>query len=162
MFPPIYFYHKKRNVNTNKNINFFCKKEPPLNMTVSNVTDDGTIHVLEGTQITLSCYVGSGVPEELMTWISNDILLNNGGPGYLEYIFIPKRIDHMRYFTCSASNDNTHEPLSQRVQLEVVCKYITTNVPCPGFSKFSLENKKVEKNLACFDKKMYSKLNVCI
>lgn len=91
-------------------------------MTVSNVSADGTIHVLEGTKITLSCYVASGVPDERMTWISNDILLNNGGPGYLGYIFIPTRIDHLRYFTCSASNGNKFEPLYQRVQLKVVCK----------------------------------------
>ncbi|CAC5416675.1 unnamed protein product [Mytilus coruscus] len=55
-------------------------------------------------KLTLTCNVNSGKPEETIFWIKNETVVSSGGPGSLQYTFIPQQEDNLQIYTCKANN----------------------------------------------------------
>lgn len=77
---------------------------------------------VEGHQMTLTCNVNSGTPKETMFWIKNGNIVSSGGPGTLEYHFIPKREDNFQNYSCTANNTLNRIALRENIQLILTCK----------------------------------------
>lgn len=79
---------------------------------------------IEGQQMTLTCHVNSGTPRETMFWIKEGIEVSSGGPGRLEYTFVPEREDNFQNYTCTANNTLHSIALRENIQLRLTCKFI--------------------------------------
>lgn len=77
---------------------------------------------IEGQQMTLTCDVNSGKPDETIFWMTNEKVVSSGGPGRLKYTFIPKLDDHLQIYTCKANNSLKSVPLEKKVQLRLTCE----------------------------------------
>lgn len=79
---------------------------------------------IEGQQMTLTCNVNSGIPKETMFWIKEGKEVSSGGPGRLEYTFVPEREDNFQNYTCTANNTLHSTVLLENIQLRLTCKCI--------------------------------------
>lgn len=78
---------------------------------------------IEGQEMTLTCNVNSGEPAETIFWITKEQVVSSGGPGRLNYTFIPQQEDNRQIYTCKANNSLNSVPLEKNVQLRLTCEF---------------------------------------
>lgn len=78
---------------------------------------------IEGKEMTLTCNVYSGEPAETIFWITKEQVVLSGGPGRLNYTFIPQQEDNHHIYTCKANNSLNSVPLETNVQLRLTCEF---------------------------------------
>ncbi|XP_052072853.1 netrin receptor DCC-like isoform X1 [Mytilus californianus] len=101
-----------------KDFNIIILK-PPSKMKVLEANMTEIVLGIEGQQLTLTCNVNSGKPEETIFWIKNETVVSSGGPGSLRYTFIPQQEDNLQNYTCKANNSLNSVPLEESVQLRL-------------------------------------------
>ncbi|XP_052072854.1 uncharacterized protein LOC127710938 isoform X2 [Mytilus californianus] len=104
-----------------KDFNIIILK-PPSKMKVLEANMTEIVLGIEGQQLTLTCNVNSGKPEETIFWIKNETVVSSGGPGSLRYTFIPQQEDNLQNYTCKANNSLNSVPLEESVQLRLTCQ----------------------------------------
>ncbi|VDH97586.1 Hypothetical predicted protein, partial [Mytilus galloprovincialis] len=91
----------------------------PTSMYVVEAESRKYVKGIEGQQMTLTCQVNSGTPRETMFWIKEGIEVSSGGPGRLEYTFVPEREDNFQNYTCTANNTLNSIALRKKIQLRL-------------------------------------------
>ncbi|CAC5416677.1 unnamed protein product [Mytilus coruscus] len=107
-----------------------CMPTPPSGIYVSEVSSGHRVLGVEGQQMTLTCNVNSGTPRETIFWIKNGIVVFSGGPGRLQYTFIPKHEDNFQNYTCTANNTLNSIALREHIQLILTYKFSPDEINC--------------------------------
>lgn len=99
---------------------------PPNNLTFLKTYKKGQqkhIRGIEGRSLDIICTVNSGKPPETLILTENGSTIQSGKSGDIVYSFVPSREDHMKSFECFAVSDTLERPLTDKVILDIQCKY---------------------------------------
>ncbi|CAC5412546.1 unnamed protein product [Mytilus coruscus] len=107
-----------------------CMPTPPSKMKILEAKSGKQVLGVEGHQMTLTCNVNSGKPMETIFWTKNGIVVSSGGPGRLQYTFIPKQDDNFQNFTCTANNTLNSIALRDHIQLRLTYRFSPDEINC--------------------------------
>ncbi|VDI28263.1 Hypothetical predicted protein [Mytilus galloprovincialis] len=88
-------------------------------MNVVEAKSEQQVNGVEGHQMRLTCNVNSGKPKETIFWRRNGIVVSSGGPGRLQYTFVPEREDNFQNYTCTTNNTLNSIALREDIQLRL-------------------------------------------
>ncbi|XP_071148147.1 titin-like [Mytilus edulis] len=101
-------------------------KRPPSNLRIVNLTNNTILNWRGGKLLTLVCQVQSGIPPEQLQWISKGNIIESGGPGLLNYSFIPSKNDNAQLIACLAIHPLLLPSFKQEVFLNISYKPFIT------------------------------------
>ncbi|XP_071148145.1 uncharacterized protein [Mytilus edulis] len=101
-------------------------KKPPSNLRIVNLTNITILNWRAGESLTLVCQVQTGSPPEQLQWSHNGIILESGGPGRLNYSFIPSKKNNEQLLACLAIHPLLLPSLKKEVILNITYKPFIT------------------------------------
>ncbi|VDI00260.1 neural cell adhesion molecule [Mytilus galloprovincialis] len=110
------------------------KQANPSNIKIIEETEPHRVVGVVGQNMSTTCTVTSGVPEEtLIIKDGDETEMVKGGPGSVKFQLVPDHYDEGRNFTCFALSGDEHV-LSYTVQLQLRCKTVSFIVDKPNIT----------------------------